>query len=281
MTNFYPGVAGPRGYNPTGIIIHNDAGSQIGTTAWYRNWLPTHPAEAGFAHYYVSSDGVYQAEKESNVAWHCANRKYNHDFIGIEACQSMGDESIFRQNEDNAFKLAAQICNRYGITPNEQTIMLHKEVAATACPHRSVALHGQTNDAVKAFFIAKIKQYMGNGASISPSQTSLAVDGYAGASTISAMQKILGGTINGKVWGQTKYSAQFIPAFTTVSLEGKGSEVVCKLQAKLGVAVDGFAGPGTIKALQIKLGVPADGYAGSATVKKLQSNLNRGHIIID
>lgn len=161
MTNFYSGVAGARGCNPKGIIIHNDAGSQQATAAYYRNWLPTHPAETGFAHYYVASDGIFQAEKDSNVAWHCGNSKYNHDFIGIEACQSMGDVNVFKKNEANALKLAAQLCKKYNITPNRTTIMLHKEVFSTACPHRSWELHGKSVNAVKNYFIAEIKRYMG------------------------------------------------------------------------------------------------------------------------
>lgn len=106
----------------------------------------------------------------------------------------------------------------------------------------------------------------------------LVVDGYAGAGTVKALQKSLGGTVNGLIWGQTKYSAKFLPAFTTVSLEGKGSEVVRLLQSKLGVPVDGFAGSATIKALQTKLGVHADGYAGATTVKALQIRLNGGKL---
>lgn len=279
MTKFYQGVAGKRGYNPKGIIIHNDAGSMVGTAQWYRNWLPTHPAESGFAHYYVSSDGTYQAELESNIAWHCANRIYNRDFIGIEACQSRGDEANFRRNEDNAFKLAAQICQRYGIQPNNQTIMLHKEVAATACPHRSVALHGQSNAAVKAFFIAKIKEYMGTKAPTVPTATvekvlPVSVDGIGGVGTVKALQKYFGTPIDGVISGQTAYSKQFVPGFTTVQLGGGGSQMIAKLQVALGVEADGYIGSATVKALQGKLGVPADGYAGETTIKALQTRLN-------
>ena len=72
MTQFYPGVAGRRGSNPSGVVIHNDAGSQYSTAAFYRSWLATHTAENGFAHWYVCSDGTYQAENEANMAWHTA-----------------------------------------------------------------------------------------------------------------------------------------------------------------------------------------------------------------
>lgn len=49
MTLFYPGIVGPRGANPTDIVIHNDAGSRNATAAFYKAWLPTRDAENGFA----------------------------------------------------------------------------------------------------------------------------------------------------------------------------------------------------------------------------------------
>ena len=53
MPNFYPGIAGARGRNPDGVVIHNDAGSQAATAEFYKSWLPTHNAYNGFAHYYI------------------------------------------------------------------------------------------------------------------------------------------------------------------------------------------------------------------------------------
>ena len=32
--------AGVRGYNPTGVVIHNDAGSNGANTGFYNNWQP-------------------------------------------------------------------------------------------------------------------------------------------------------------------------------------------------------------------------------------------------
>ena len=57
-------------------------------------------------------------------------------------------------------KLAAQKCKQYGIEPNADTIRLHKEVYATACPHRSVEIHGG-DSGCKTYFINKIREYMG------------------------------------------------------------------------------------------------------------------------
>lgn len=163
MVNFYQGVAGRRGYNPKGIVIHNDAGSNGANCAYYRNWLPTHNAEIGFAHYYVASDGIFQAENEANMAWHTANSVGNRDYIGIEACQSMGTLSQFLNNEERAIKLGAEILQRYGLQPTRTTVKLHSQFSPTACPHRSQEQHG-AGVATQDYFIRKIQEYMNGSA---------------------------------------------------------------------------------------------------------------------
>lgn len=159
------GIAGNRGANPKGIFIHNDAGSKNANAAHYRNWLPTHNLENGFAHYYVCSDGTLQAEDDKYGAWHCANYDGNMNYLSIEVCQSAGDLQVFKKNEESALKLAAQKCRQYGIVPNAGTIRLHQEVAATACPHRSVEIHGGASN-TKVYFIARIRQLMGENVNI-------------------------------------------------------------------------------------------------------------------
>lgn len=153
------GVAGARGKNPVGIFIHNDAGGSACNMAHYKNWLPGHNKADGFAHYYVCSDGTLQAEDDANKAWHCGQTDGNNNYLSIEVCQSMGDLNIFKANEEKALALAAQKCKQYGITPSNSTIRLHKEVSSTACPHRSVEIHGG-DAATKAYFIQRIKELM-------------------------------------------------------------------------------------------------------------------------
>lgn len=165
------GVAGNRGRNPVGIFIHNDAGSGNANANFYRNWLPSHPLENGFAHYYCASDGILQAEDDCNGAWHCAQYNGNMNYLSIEVCQSMGDLEQFKKNEEEALKLAAQKCKQYGIIPNENTIRLHQEVYATSCPHRSVEIHGGAS-ATKSYFIQKIKELMNGNAEFNYNVTS-------------------------------------------------------------------------------------------------------------
>lgn len=153
------GYAGARGYNPVGIFIHNDAGSINANYAYYENWLKTHDLNLGYAHYYVTSTGTLYAEDDSQIAYHCGNWPYNRDYLSIEVCQSMGDINIFKDNEKKALALAAQKCKQYGITPSNSTIRLHQEVYATACPHRSVEIHGGVATC-KAYFINRIVELM-------------------------------------------------------------------------------------------------------------------------
>lgn len=195
------GIAGRRGRNPYGVVIHNDAASQGATTTFYRNWLPSHNAELGFAHWYVCSDGILQVENEANMAWHTANANGNANYIGIEACQSMGNLDTFRNNEDRSIKLAAEILKRYGLQPNRNTVILHKQFSATACPHRSVSMHGDWT-IMQDYFIAQIQKYM-NGSTPNPAPTpqpsgnknGIAIDNISKDQAVKMVQRI-----------QTKYA---------------------------------------------------------------------------
>lgn len=100
------GIAGRRGKNPIGIFIHNGADSQNATSEYYKNYLQRANLENGFAHYYVCSDGILQAEDDANCAWHCGYLNGNLNFLGIEVCQSMGDLNIFKANEEKALQLS-------------------------------------------------------------------------------------------------------------------------------------------------------------------------------
>lgn len=160
MVNFYPGVAGKRGYNPTHLVYHNDGGSQGATAAFYKGWLPYHEATLGFAHDYVASDGIYHAEDYENKAWHTANSIGNRDYIGIEICQSLGDEKTFLANEQKAFQLGAKVCKQFGWKVTTDLFPLHKELSSTDCPHRTWALHGKSVQAIRQYYCDQTKKYM-------------------------------------------------------------------------------------------------------------------------
>ncbi|WP_211272739.1 peptidoglycan recognition protein family protein, partial [Enterococcus gilvus] len=146
-------------------------------------------------------DGILQVENEANMAWHTANANGNANYIGIEACQSMGNLDTFRNNEDRSVKLAAEILKRYGLQPNRNTVILHKQFSATACPHRSVSVHGDWT-IMQDYFIAQIQKYM-NGSTPNPSpkpqpsenKNGIAIDNVSKDQAVKMVQRI-----------QTKYA---------------------------------------------------------------------------
>lgn len=200
MTRFYKGVAGARGYNPTKIVIHNDAGSINATASFYRNWLPTRDAENGFAHYYCASDDDYEAESPLNKAWHCANVVGNRDYIGIEVCQQLGDDATFLANEQRAFKLAATLCKRFNIAVTVDNFPLHQELSSTSCPSKSLVLHGATRQALKEYYVAQVKKYMTDSTT---STTATQTNQFGGISMFTFQEK--GSKAIYGVWGNKKF----------------------------------------------------------------------------
>ena len=165
-----------RGYKPTSITLHNDAGSAGATAKAYRNGLVNAPLsrlEAGIAHSYISGNDVWQALPESRIAWHTANSQGNKNSYGIEICQSVGaSNKEFLANEQSAFQEAARLLKKWGLPANRNTVRLHVEFSNTACPHRSAELHTGWNPTtqgllpkdkqlqLKDYFIKQIRAYM-------------------------------------------------------------------------------------------------------------------------
>lgn len=150
--------AGVRGHNPTGVVIHNDAGSNGANAGFYNNWLPTHNPENGFAHVYIASDGRLQASDFSNKAWHCANSYGNANYASWEVCQSEGDLNQFLKNEQAVLDDVAKYMKQWGLTPGRDTVKLHQELSSTSCPRRSVEAHGGTVESCRSYFIAELNK---------------------------------------------------------------------------------------------------------------------------
>ena len=150
--------AGVRGHNPTGVVIHNDAGSNGANAGFYNNWLPTHNPENGFAHVYIASDGRLQASDFSNKAWHCANSYGNANYASWEVCQSEGDLNQFLRNEQAVLDDVAKYMKQWGLTPSRDTVKLHQELSSTSCPRRSVEAHGGTVESCRSYFIAELNK---------------------------------------------------------------------------------------------------------------------------
>nr|WP_309098496.1 N-acetylmuramoyl-L-alanine amidase [Fredinandcohnia onubensis] len=95
---------------------------------------------------------------------------------------------------------------------------------------------------------------------VQPPKENLAVDGYLGPKTISALQRYFETPVDGYI--------------------SKPSLVIKALQKWLGVKQDGYLLPITISALQKRLGTPVDGVISkpSLVIKELQRRLNKGNL---
>ena len=103
-----------RGYNPKGVVLHNDAGG-MNYKQYYNNLVNANydRLARGIAHAYVDRTGIWEAIDESRIAWHVADGTRpgsgNHDFYGIEVNQSLrASDKEFLENEQAVFQFAAE-----------------------------------------------------------------------------------------------------------------------------------------------------------------------------
>lgn len=148
------GIAGLRCSNPTCFFIHNDAGGQYATAKYYAEKYKHIQGDEPFVHYVVDTEDLIQIEDEQYKAWHCGNTWGNTYGLSLEICQSKWlPDKLFLEVEKKALRLVYERLRAYGLPINDKTIMLHQEVYATACPHRSIELHGGTVKSCKQYFI--------------------------------------------------------------------------------------------------------------------------------
>lgn len=110
----------------------------------------------------------------------------------------------------------------------------------------------------------------------------LEIDGVAGYNTIVDWQTQLGTPADGEISGQHYPNRIYFAGVVNVTWEDCGSELVKKIQQKVGVYADGIWGPATSKGIQNWLlakgysvgSCGADGYFGTDSVKALQKSLN-------
>lgn len=158
-----------------GVVIHNDYGSKNATAKWYANtFLPQRAKQGqlslGVAHYYIDASCIARVVDTYREAWHTGNREGNGHYIGYEVCGSRWDNGLsteaFKANEEMAFRQAAEDMLFYKLPVNRNTVRLHKEFSSTSCPHRSWDLHGKSVNAVKDYFISRIKHYQSLGKTV-------------------------------------------------------------------------------------------------------------------
>lgn len=195
-----------------GGCLHNDAGSK--TAEQYVPWLrDVHDIELGIAHMYIDRNTIARVVNTNKVAWHTATAVGNGHYIGYEVCQSFSASDVdFILNENMVFRQMAEDFKFYGLPSNANTVRMHKDFYSTACPHRSLALHGGV-ESLRAYAIAKINYYMSLGNTVDEMLAS------EGAQAIQQVQEInnrvkvnynatiIGGgySVDSKPWGEANF----------------------------------------------------------------------------
>ena len=155
-----------------GVVIHNDAGS--GTPEWYVNWLRTRNKNLGIAHYYITKDTIARVIDTNLIGYHTGHWPSNQRYIGYEVCQSMSASNAdFLANEDMTLMQATEDLLFYGLPINGNTVRVHHEMVPTSCPHRSMALHGNTTASVKAYFVQRMQYFASLGKTVDEMLTKL------------------------------------------------------------------------------------------------------------
>ncbi|GGR00401.1 N-acetylmuramoyl-L-alanine amidase [Deinococcus ruber] len=108
------------------VVIHVQDGTQQGSIAWFQN-----PASSVSAHYLVSMAGeIVQMVQEADTAWQAGDFTVNQTTIGIEheGQPAKGPWTPTAAQLKASAELVADICKRYGITPNSSTIVPHSSI---------------------------------------------------------------------------------------------------------------------------------------------------------
>lgn len=126
----------PRGNERiTNIVIHHNAGTN--NEAALNTWLVGSPAGTS-AHYQITPDEIIGAVGENYIAYHAGNWNMNVHSIGLEHLNNSGapNWTIAEDTYKNSARLIADICKRYGLPIDRNTIKKHSEVSdlGTACP---------------------------------------------------------------------------------------------------------------------------------------------------
>lgn len=133
---------GLRQRNIDTIVVHHNAttNKDVALNTWLvssGNWTS--------AHYEITDNEIIGAVGENYVAYHAGGTggadvpkidDPNGRSIGLEHVNSTGapDWEVSDGTLRNSGKLIADICQRYGLPIDRNTIKLHREVTSTACP---------------------------------------------------------------------------------------------------------------------------------------------------
>lgn len=228
------------------------------------SWL-CRPGGTSSAHYVAEAGRVACLVAASDTAWHCGHYPSNQATIGIECNPRMSQGDL-----ETIAELIADIRKTYGYLP----LSKHMDYQQTSCPG--------TYAGKIAWLDKRAEEIRAGGKTSSPAKPQpagvVAVDGYWGAATTRALQKINQTPIDGIISSQEAANREFLPAATggwEWTSNPVGSQLIIKMQKAFGTTADGIMGPGTVKAMQKYYGVTVDGYMGVETVKAMQTAINR------
>ena len=117
---------GRGGKTVTRIVEHVADGSYRGSIAWFQD-----PKSNVSAHFIVSSAGeVAQCVSLADTAWQAGDFSVNQTTVGIEheGRPAAGPWTPTEAQLLASAELTAQLCQKYGITPNRATIIPHSQI---------------------------------------------------------------------------------------------------------------------------------------------------------
>jgi len=112
------------------ILVHHNAGTS--TEAALNTWA----AGQTSAHYQITPNEIIGCIEEPYAAWHAGTLDMNQRSIGLEHLNSSGAPrwEVADATLRNSAKIIADICKRYNLPVNANTIIPHRNVVPTQCP---------------------------------------------------------------------------------------------------------------------------------------------------
>lgn len=111
------------------IIIHwFGSGTLESANSRFQN-----PASQASAHYGISKERIWQWVKETDASWNAGVYQKTLESIGIEHDAKPG-QNLSDKDYELSGQLVAEICKRWNLPLNRQTIIGHQEVKPTQCP---------------------------------------------------------------------------------------------------------------------------------------------------
>lgn len=145
--NFNPNV---RALNSIRYIVLHYTGNTGDTAKNNAVYFRDNVVKAS-AHYFINDSTIYQSVPDNHAAYAVGlgsrtepyfkwpsmwNTITNSNSISIEMCGSKSSSEASQETKDTAAKLAADLCEKYGLTPS--CVYRHYDVTGKSCPRWAV-----------------------------------------------------------------------------------------------------------------------------------------------